>query len=348
MRSPAPDSPESEQRRSRRSFLALSAGVVAAGVAGLAATNGILAAADRADTSPSKAAEVYSPLWRPGSRLFAADSPWNQRIPEDPAIDRNSSAIGREVLRSTRLVVNAAIYAYGIPFYTATSSTPMVHLTGRGALADPIPLDPSWKPNTGGDRKLNVLDPDRGLVYELQGYQPAKRSVYWAVVRDIVGGSGDGRTSRGRRGPTGSGMSQAGGVIRIAEIRSGSIDHALSFITANPADGFRYPATHGDGSNRSAGAIEEGMRVQLDPALDLDGLGLGKAERAIARALQMYGAFCTDTGAGNNMAMGFYAEKPTAVTGDPYRAAGLDQDWAQLKRIPRSALRVIAASVTRP
>lgn len=347
MRSHTPDSPESEQRPSRRSFVVLSSvGVVAAGAVGIAAASGAMSAANRAGAvQPAPAASA--PRWKPGSRLFAADSPWNTPIPADPAIDPNSGAIGREVLQSTRLVVNTAIYAYGIPFYTATSSTPMVRLTGRGALPEDIPLDAAWRPNEGGDHKMNVLDPKRGLVYELQGFDPAARSVYWAVVRDIVNGTGDGRSSRGRKGPTGSGMTQAGGVIRIAEVSSGRIDHALSFITANPADGFRYPATHGDGKNRSAGAIEEGMRIQLDPALDLATLGLSKAERAIARALQVYGAYCTDSGAGNNMAMGFYAEKPTTAAADPYRAAGLTEDWAQLRNIPRTALRVLAGSVTR-
>lgn len=295
-----------------------------------------------------RAAQRRVPAAGTPDRLFSAASPWNTPIPADPAIDPRSAAIQREVLRSTRLVVNAAIYAYGIPFYTATASTPLVRLKGRGAVDDPVPLDPSWKPNAGGDRKLNVIDPARGLVYELQGYEPAKRSVYWMVVRDIDGSLADGAPSDGRTGPTGSGLTQAGGVIRVDEIRQGRIDHALSFITSRPSTRFRYPATHTDGENRSAGAIDEGMRVQLDPDLDLDGLKLGKAEYAVARALQVYGAFCTDNGQGNNMAMGFYAEKPTAATGDPYAAAGLTEDWAQLRRIPRSAYRVLAASVTQP
>ncbi|WP_375388159.1 hypothetical protein [uncultured Amnibacterium sp.] len=355
MSSHDPDSQELEGRPSRRAFVVLAgAGVAALGAAGIAATSGFLRpqqpaapGAGAQPAAPAQPAEPAQPAWTRGSRLFSADSPWNTPIPQNPAIDPASAAVQKAVLRNPKLVVNTILYSYGIPFYTATASTPRRQLRGRGAFDDPIPLDPSWRPNAGGDRKMNVLDPQRGLVYELQGYDAANRSAYWAVTRDIVNDKGDGGTSFGRTGPTGSGLSQAAGVVRIDEIRAGRIDHALSFITADPARGFRYPATHGDGSNTAAGAIQEGMRVQLDPALDLTTLDLTDAERAIGRALQVYGAFCSDTGRGNNMAMGFYMEKPTAGTGDPYKAAGLPEDWAQLKNIPRSAYRVLAASVTK-
>ena len=281
-------------------------------------------------------------------RLFAADSPWNTRVPAGAALDPQSAAISRAVLTKQSLVVNVAIYAYGIPFYTATASTPRVVLGGRGSTGARIPLDPSWAPNDGGDHKMNVLDPATRSVYELQYYDQDGRSAYWMVKRDTATGSGDGTASGGRSGPTGSGMTQAGGVIRIAELKAGRIDHALSFITSAPLAGtYRYPATSTDGTSTAPVGMEEGMRVQLDPTLDLGALRLSKAEYAIARALQQYGAYCVDNGGGNNQAMGFYAESPTRSTGDPYASLGLVGDWAQLKGIPRSAYRVLAASVTR-
>ena len=282
-------------------------------------------------------------------RLFAASSPWNRAIPAGAALDPQSTRISRSVLTNPSLVVNLAIYAYGIPFYTATSSTPRVVLRGRGSTGAKIPLDPSWAPNVGGDRKMNVIDPATRSVFELQYYDRAARSAYWMVQRNIATGSGDGTASNGRTGPTGSGMSQAGGVIRISELKSGRIDHALSFITSAPvASRHRYPATSTDGTSRASVGMEEGMRIQLDPGLNLGSLHLSKAESAIARAMQVYGAYCVDNGGGNNQAMGFYAEQPTKATGDPYASVGLTGDWAQLRGIPRSAYRVLAASVTRP
>ena len=330
-------------RISRRTVLG---GAVAATL--LAGSGGAaVVATSAADTGTPAVHRAQTP--RRGQRLFTEDSPWNTPIPDRPRLDRRNAAIQREVLRDTAFVVNTILYEFGIPFYTATPATPRVRLSGRGAIAGRVPLDPAWRTNTGADAKMNILDPAAGLVYELQEFDVARRTVYWMVVRDYRRGRGDSAPSGGRHGPTGSGLTQAGGVIRLEEIREGRIDHALSFITSDPAAGrFRYPATHTDGSNTNAGAIEQGMRIQLDPALDLDRLGLERAEQAIGRALQVYGAYCTDTGRGNNMALGFYAERPTSTTADPYPAAGLRGDWAQLRAIPRSAYRVLAASVTRP
>jgi hypothetical protein len=141
-------------------------------------------------------------------------------------------------------------------------------------------------------------------------------------------------------------MSQAAGTIRTADLESGSIDHALSFISSEPVPGYRYPASYSDGTGSGVG-IQEGMRVQLDPSVDVDAIaGMTPGERMIAKALQRYGAFCTDTGQKNNQAMGFYVEKPTAATQHVYDTAGLTRDWQVLDKLPRGSLRVLAASAT--
>lgn len=282
------------------------------------------------------------------SRPFTARSPWNSPLPADPAIDPASSAIASRVLANPSLVVNLDLYAFGIPFYTATASTPRVLLGGRGPQTS-VPIDASWTPNTGGDHKMNVIDPSTHTIYELQGYAPATRSVYWYVKHDYVTGLGDGYPTNGEgRGPTGSGLTQAGGIIRIADIKAGSIDHALSFLTSSPvAKLFRYPASSTDGTYGGSDGVQEGMRIQLDPSVHVDSIpGITPGEKMIAKALQKYGAYCVDNGGGNNQAMGFYAEKPIAGQADPYPAVGFTQDWPQLPHIPRDKLRVVAASVT--
>ncbi len=331
-------------RRRRSVRLALLAGalVVAVGVSALGIRH-----AHESDVAAASGRTVVAGT---AARPFAGDSAWNTPIPADARLDPQSSAIRRAVLANPSLVMNVETYSFGIPFYTATPSTPRVRLHGRADHGQRVPIDPAWRPNTGGDHKMNVIDPVSKRIYELQGYDAATRSAYWMVVRNYAKSHGDGRSSGGRRGPTGAGISQAAGTIRIADIRRGRIDHALAFVTSAPLKGrYRYPATSTDGTSRKRLGVEEGMRVQLDPKLDLDSLqGLSKAERMIARALQRYGAFCVDNGGGNNQALGFYAEQPTPATGDPYAAVGLRGDWVQLPNIPRSALRVVAESVTVP
>ncbi len=60
---------------------------------------------------------------------------------------------------------------------------------------------------------------------------------------------------------------------------------------------FTSPASTGHPANGLVSpdrGIPCGGRVQLDPSLDLDSLGLSPAARVIARALQEYGAYVGD------------------------------------------------------
>ena len=64
------------------------------------------------------------------------------------------------------------------------------------------------------------------------------------------------------------------------------------------------PATGGKGPSGLAGAMPLGARVQLDPTLNLDTLGLNPWQKTVARALQEYGMYLADTGG----AVGLFAE----------------------------------------
>lgn len=300
-----------------------------------------------ASASASTSSGTATGTYGTADNLFAATSPWNTAVSATAAVDPSSSAIVSKVLNNPSLIVNLDLISFGQPFFTATASTPKVTLGGAGAGIGPVPMDPSWAANSGSDAKMNIIDPTTHTVFELQGYRKAGNSVQWAVKHDYTTALGDGYPANGeRRGPTGSGMSQAAGTIRASDLESGTIDHALSFITSTPVTGFRYPASQTDG-HASAVGVQEGMRIQLDPSVDVDAIaGLSSGEKMIAKALQKYGAFCSDNGGGSNQAMGFYIEKPNASTQSIYNAAGLTRDWQVLTKLPRDKLRVLDASAT--
>ncbi len=283
-------------------------------------------------------------------RPFTANSVWNKPLPANAAKDPLSAGIQKSVLTNPSLVVNMILYAYGQPIYTATPKTPRVRISGMAAGDSIVPLDSSWTPNVGGDHKINVFDPASHTVFELDGYNRGAHSVIWGVSHNYVTELGDGYQppDQYHKSPTGAGFSQVAGVIRTSDIEHGSIDHALAFITSNPtAKLFRYPASKTDGTYTGPNGIEEGMRIRLDPTLDVDKIpGITSGEKMVAKALQTYGAICVDGGGGNDQAMGFYAERPASGTVNPYPAAGFSADWAQLPHIPRNRLFVLAASVT--
>ena len=316
-------------------------------------------------TSVTNGSLTYGTIAQP----FTSNSPFNIPIPANPALDPNNAALKAAVLNdgttnidgSLPLVVNMAIYTYGQPCYTSTPGMSRVSVSGDTAFGhapSTVPWNPSWVPNSGADSKINIFDVDNHYVYEFDGFSvgsDGSLSTTYGVARDYVNDVGDGYPLYGaQNGPLGSGLDQVGGMIRVSDITSGSINHALTFLTSNPmgtgqtTDGtwFRYPASHSDGTRSLANGLYEGMRIQLDPTIDLASIpGITRVELMIGLALQKYGAYCSDNGGNNNLAMGFYCEKPT-TTADPYPAVGVTGDWFQLSHIPRSGYRVLDTSVT--
>jgi hypothetical protein len=84
----------------------------------------------------------------------------------------------------------------------------------------------------------------------------------------------------------------------VDEIRAGKIEHAL--VIAYPhvrSHFFVSPASSAQGTTEKAiptRGIPCGGRIQLDPELDVESLGLSRSGVIIARALQEYGAFVGD------------------------------------------------------
>lgn len=130
-----------------------------------------------------------------------------------------------------------------------------------------------------------------------------------------------------------SGLSCTAGLISLADIQSGSIEHALAFstdITRGPPQGnnlaFYYPATSTDGQYTGANYLEEGSRVQLQMSDAAIAAIPGAGNRMVARALKKYGAFCNDRGGSR---MSFISQRPANSTERAiYQSVGWNgSDW---------------------
>ena len=236
--------------------------------------------------------------------LYAPTSPWNTPIPSAPQIDPESAAMIRTVqdaARSGGFLIAVKKWSWPIYFADATSPRYTVRLTARWAAAPaltgvPIPLDA--RPSPDGDGHIAIIDQSSGCEYDF--WQANKDSdgtwsASWANALDVNGNGWypDGGSA------TGSGAAGAAGIIRPEELAVGVIPHALALAypytkTGGPV----LPATESDGKSSIAGAIPEGAHLQLDPDLDLTSLGLKPYELIIARAMQQYGLYVTDSGSG--------------------------------------------------
>jgi len=183
-----------------------------------------------------------------------------------------------------------------------------LHASVRGI---DVPIPDHAAPDAKQDAHMTIIDLDARRVYDLwqcrreaDGTWHTNAAIAYELdgsgvfrPEDIEGIAND--ESIHFYGPCrASGVPLLGGLILRDEIEAGRIDHKLAF--ACPVPGLQRhvcpPAVWTDGW--LPGGVPEGCTLQLDPALDLDAFSLTPAARAIARALQIYGATLVDYAGG--------------------------------------------------
>ncbi|NOY43847.1 MAG: hypothetical protein GXP50_00120 [Deltaproteobacteria bacterium] len=216
---------------------------------------------------------------------------------------------------------------------------------------NPVPPDATTcGEDADQDNNLIVLDLENRCEYDFWQFRWANGQAVasWAgaISLDGTGIYAGGLSTRG------SGFAFLGGLIWPDELQAGRIEHALVFnYPYTRSGGPVSPATATDGvwdgtepeiqdlAGPGAVPMPEGARLQLDPELDLDALGLTPYEKTIARALQEYGMFLVDTGGGDGI--GLYAIDPRSVQGNPYEGVLPDEDFVPLPNIPTDRFRVL-------
>ncbi len=274
---------------------------------------------------------------------FSASSPWRQLIPSGANVNPNSQAMIASVQHQPAL--NANLIQYGVPIYNVTPETPSytVKCTVYWGMICPfagwpvlIPKDA--KANAGSDGAMVTIDAANGTIFEF--WRAVRNGNEWSASFGAVNslhGSGWGGMS------TGSGASRLGGVIRISDIQSGTISHALALQTNNACTTFQPPALKSDGTSVRDDCLPEGTLLQLDPSIDLTKLNLSPGVLAVATAMQRYGGYIMDVG-GTSLSVSFELDTSAApgTLGETYTKAGFRWDYDAMENVPWEKLRVLA------
>lgn len=299
---------------------------------------------------------------------FGRHSVWRQDV-SSARVAAKSSAMVKYLQRTVddRYGGTAAFnaHAYNTTFYVATPRTRKVRvafddcqhknyvpsgLFGRGGQFVDVPIPKNARAANGTDQEMTVYSPSTDQLWEFWKAKKSSRGAWsacWGGRMDKVS-TGPGHFP-GYFGATATGLPNAGGMVSLRDVRSGSIKHALSLQVPNTA-AYRvsWPAQRSDGWDRSPLAMPEGTRLRLDPRLDVTKLGLTPVGTMVARAAQKYGFIVTDT-SGAVAVVGESGAAEEAATGvDPWKRFLNGPDYRVLQNFPWGKLQALPQNWRKP
>lgn len=328
---------------SRHARLGLSATVAALSLVTVVAPPSADAApkVNRGVRAAAPAPAVKQAVSLPRGGLFGPTSVWRQDVSKAP-LNPNSKALVAGVNEQVTTLYNGVaafnVSNYSTNVYTVPANQKRVDvrfddcqkkgyvpagLTGPGGQFTQVPVPDTAVPANGSDSQLTVYSPATDQLWEF--WQAKKVNGTWQAC---WGGRIDKVSTNpgyfsGGFGVAATGLSFSGGAIGIQDVQAGSIDHALALQLVWPAKytTYSWPAQRSDGYSTDPNAVPEGLRLRLDPSVDVDRLNLTPIGKMVAKAAQKYGFIVTDKSG---------AVALTAESGLPTKNATGTDPWTKL------------------
>jgi hypothetical protein len=315
------------------------------------------------------------------ARLFAPTSIWNQALSPNAALDRGSGAMAKalaaEAGTEERLGIGPWIEtSFGsAPIYEVGPRQPTVRVQlDRGISSlwwnslqpafDAVPIPANARPATGSDAEMAVWQPSTNQLwefFEMRRLGDGWHAAWGGAMQDVSDNPGYYTTGAWPGalpvwGATATSLPVAAGVITLAEIKRGPIDHALAIDLPHPRAGvWAWPAQRSDGTGSASNDIPEGAHLRLKASLNIASLGLPPLVQMIATAAQKYGMVVRDQ---THHAIGFFIQDPTPTGSNPFYTAnntpspngpfqGLWPDQL-LRTFPWAAVEVLKMHVSGP
>lgn len=298
----------------------------------------------------------------PTDAVFAPDSFWYTPIPRQVELHPQSAAFVQEFLRQKKAYygnVNLNTREYASPVYVVGPEVKGVDVSewncqNKGfkdkhlaAQWKSVPIPAYAQPADGTDAEMTVYQPSSDTVWEF--WRARKEDGSWQACwggRLDKASQSDGVFPQ-HYGTTATSLPFIGGQITPEELQRGEIRHAMgiALVDAEHHGVLSWPAHRSDGFNpkRVPNRIPEGLRLRLDPAVDVDSLKLHPVAATIARAAQKYGFVVWDKAG----AISLRLQNPKSWTArgaaDPYpalfkgraRSAVMDGfPWDRLQFLP--------------
>jgi hypothetical protein len=251
-------------------------------------------------SGPSAHATVTLPLTpapklTPGAPcyVFPSSNVWNQRVDGLP-VATNSAAMVNAIGAGDYLHPDFDAVSDGIPYNIVDSSTPTYNVAFDYADESdpgPYPIPASPRIEAGSDRHLLTLDLNQCKLWEL--YDVRQSGSSWSAGSGAVFDlHSNALRPAGWTSADAAGLPIFPGLVRYAEMLTGSIDHAIRF-TAPDTCGYIYPARHLTADPCSS-LPPMGLRLRLKASVDIS--RFGPQAQIVLTTLKRYGMILADNG----------------------------------------------------
>jgi len=236
-----------------------------------------------------------------GCQIFPADNPWNTRVDSMP-LNANSATYIANMASTTHLHPDWGDWStdhYGIPWQSVPGSQATVPMTFQYAdQSDPGPYPfpanalVEGGANSGGDMHVLVIDSGNCKLYETWSstYTNPGWSCGSGAIFDLTS---DALRPDGWTSADAAGLPVLPGLVKVAEVNAGAINHALRFTMNSTYNGYIHPATHAAGSSNTS-LPPMGLRLRLKASFDTS--SFSGASLVILTAMKQYGLILADNG----------------------------------------------------
>jgi hypothetical protein len=249
---------------------------------------------------PLRGAAATPPPGAEACPMFPADSFWHADVRSLPVHERSSAWLAAVGGSSRRLHPDfgdsGAPMPYGIPFVVVDGSharTSVAFEYAEESDPGPFPFGPDTPLEGGADRHALMLDRSRCELSELYaadwngGAPTAGSGAVWDLRSNALRPSG--WTSADA-----AGLAILPGLLRLDEVRAGSVDHVVRMTASRTDRSFVWPARHQAGAARDPNLPPMGAWFRL--RADYPTAGLRPETQVILEAFKVHGLVLADNG----------------------------------------------------
>jgi hypothetical protein len=285
---------------------------------------------------PVAGAEAMSPPGASGCPIFPADNVWHSDISKLPVHARSAAWMASMDSASTDLHPDFGSSGepmpYGIPYTVVGSShadVPVDFYYPDESDAGPYPFGTDTPIEGGSDRHAIMIDRDACKLYELfdaeyasGGESTAGSGAIWSLKSNAL-------RPAGWTSADAAGLPIFAGLVRLDEVKAGTVDHAIRMTAQQTDKSYVWPARHQAGAANNKNLPPMGARFRLKASFSTS--GFRSDTKTILAAMKEYGMILADNGS------------------DWYFTGAASDDWPndmldELKSVPASAFEAVDAS----